>query len=250
MADEQTDLATGDVDAAAAAAASAGDPTPNDADAAAAAAAASAEGDAADAATGGEGGGEQNTDTKVLLSGDGDGEADAEGEGAGIPDAYTYEPPEGVELTDDQKARMTAFGDEAKGMKLSQEQYQALIDYDVKRGEEAATNLTTQFNERVAGWADTTRKDAEIGGDDMPASLGIAKTAQERFATPEFNKLLNLPSPENPEGLGLGNHPEVLRMFYRIGKAMQDSDLVGGDAPGDTESGLKRMYPTMFQATG
>ena len=51
---------------------------------------------------------------------------------------------------------------------------------------------------------------------------------------------------QNPYGMGLGNHPEVIRLFYRIGKAIGDSDIVIGDAKASDENALQRMYPTMF----
>ena len=45
----------------------------------------------------------------------------------------------------------------------------------------------------------------------------------DAFATPEFRQLL--------EQTGMGNHPEVIRTFYRAGKAISEDGLVSGSAP-------------------
>jgi len=77
-------------------------------------------------------------------------------------------------------------------------------------------------------------------------NVAIAKNAMQQFMSPSMGQMLGMPSEENPMGMGLGNHPEVVRLFYRIGKAMQDSNLVVGDAKASDENALARMYPTMF----
>ena len=83
-------------------------------------------------------------------------------------------------------------------------------------------------------WAETSKADKEFGGEKLGENLAIAKTALDKFATPEFTKLLN--------DTGLGNHPEVLRVFYRAGKAISaDTVVTGKQAPAPADR-LAALY--------
>ena len=105
-----------------------------------------------------------------------------------------------------------------------------------------------QYHERIESWAETVRKDSEIGGEKLEENLSYAKATLEAFGNDEFGKILSAPTANNPEGLGLGNHPEMLRFMYRVGKALGDSKLIEGDASAvEDENSLKRMYPSMPQ---
>jgi hypothetical protein len=57
------------------------------------------------------------------------------------------------------------------------------------------------------------------------------------FGTPELRTLLN--------ESGLGNHPEVIRMMYRAGKAISEDRFVAPSAGGPTGSKdfAKSLYP-------
>ena len=53
-------------------------------------------------------------------------------------------------------------------------------------------------------------------------------------------------SPDNPGGLGLGNHPELFRVFARLGKAMGEAGVVrGSEGSGETPGSGKKFYPGM-----
>tara|TARA_R110000822_G_scaffold7577_8_gene31102 strand:+ start:602 stop:1264 length:663 start_codon:yes stop_codon:yes gene_type:complete len=184
----------------------------------------------------------ETDETKVLLSGDGDDGADA-----GVPETYEYAAPEGVEIDEGTQAKLDAFGEEARGMKLSQSQYQSIIEYDTKRSAEAIEAGAAAYTDRINGWADATKKDTELGGEDLNRNLAVAKLGMDTYGTPELASILAAPSPENPDGLGLGNHPEVIRLFNRVGATLKESDLIEGDTTVQGESGLKKMYPSMFQ---
>jgi len=59
----------------------------------------------------------------------------------------------------------------------------------------------------------------------------------DKFGTPELTKLLN--------ASGMGNHPEIIRAFYRAGKAISEDSFVGGSRATAPVDPSKRMYPTM-----
>ena len=177
--------------------------------------------------------------SKTLLSGD-------EGEGEGVvPEKYAFEPPEGVEVD---QSKIDVFGETAKEMGLTQAQFQQLVEYDIKRSAAALQDMSSQFSERINHWAEETKADKELGGEALDEHLGLAKRAIDTFGSPQLAKLIDAPSANNPDGLGLGNHPEVIRLFYRVGRAISESDLVTGDNKIEGRDSLEKMYPTMFAA--
>ena len=179
--------------------------------------------------------------SKTLLSGD-----EGEGEGAGVvPEKYEFAPPEGVEVD---QSKIEVFGETAKELGLTQKQFQQLVEYDITRSAAALEDMSAQFSERINHWAEETKADKELGGESLDANLGLAKQAIDTFGSPQLAKLIDAPSADNPDGLGLGNHPEVIRLFYRVGRAISESDLVTGDNKIEGRDSLEKMYPTMFAA--
>jgi hypothetical protein len=183
--------------------------------------------------------GASETESKTLLSGDeGEGEA-----GDVVPEKYEFKSPEGVEID---PSKIEVFGETAKELGLTQKQFQQLVEYDIARSASAMQAMSTQYSERISHWADETKADKELGGEALNENLGLAKRAIETFGSPQLAKLIDAPSATNPDGLGLGNHPEVIRLFYRVGRAISESDLVTGDNKIEGRDSLERMYPTMF----
>ena len=181
--------------------------------------------------------------SKTLLSGD-EGDGDGEDASTGAPEEYEFTPPDGLEIDEE---RLEAFGEYAHGLGLSQDQFQQLIEYDIERTANAQQSMAEAYSERISSWADATKVDKELGGEQLDENLGLAKRAMENFASPELAKLIDTPSADNPDGLGLGNHPEVIRLFYRVGKAISESELVTGDSKVEGPDSLQRMYPSMYK---
>ena len=73
-----------------------------------------------------------------------------------------------------------------------------------------------QLYEISEAWQEESRTDAEFGGDDFDDNLAVAKDMLLRYSTPKLRDLLN--------ESGLGNHPELIRMLVRAGKAMAGED--------------------------
>lgn len=187
-----------------------------------------------------EGAAAENENSKTLLSGD-------EGMEDGAPDEYKFEAPEGVEVNEEALAQ---FSEKAKDLGLTQAQYQALIEYQTQLNAEGQETMATQYQQRVTEWAEATRNDPVIGGESLDANLGLAKRAIETFGDPELAALIDTPSADNPDGLGLGNHPAFIRLLYKVGSAVSESSLVTGDSKVEGPSSLERMYPSMFKAAG
>ena len=183
-------------------------------------------------------------DTKTLLSGDG-----GDGEG-GAPSKYEFTPPEGldIEINEAVQGQLDAFADHAKVQGLTQDQYQSLVEWDIKRGREAAAQSITDYQERMDGWETATKADKDLGGDDLAKNLAVANLTMTKFADAELRALFDKPSVDNPEGFGLGNHPALLRFLHRVGMTLKESDdLVEGDGKTIADDSLRRMYPSMFK---
>jgi hypothetical protein len=180
--------------------------------------------------------------TDVLLSGDED-----KGEG-GVPDEYVYTPPEGVEIDDAAKEGLLAFGETARGMQLSQAQYQGLVEFDNERSLKLAGSNVDAYQARIDGWADEIMADKELGGDDLKETLRIAVLAQDVYGSKELGEIFQPPSEDNPNGLGIGSHPAIVKLFNRIGRAMDEDKLEEGEGttPLSDDARLRRLYPTMF----
>jgi hypothetical protein len=180
------------------------------------------------------------TDAADLLS------DDESGGSEGVPEAYTFEPPEGLELDEGTKGRIDAFAETAREMGLTQQQYQSLIEYDINRAQQLNDVAVEGWDQQVEEWRKSAKTDKEIGGEKFAENLKVAESAIKQFGDPDLRALLKSPSPENPNGLAIGNHPAVLRFLNRVGKAIADPGLLQGDAAPQTEGTLKRMYPSMF----
>lgn len=147
-----------------------------------------------------------------------------------VPESYEFKMPEGVELDATAAEQFTAV---AKEMKLTQDQAQKLAEIAAgiqQRGKEAHANAVTS-------WTEATKADKEFGGDKLQENLAIAKQALDRFGTPELKDVLN--------ASGLGNHPEVVRAFYRAGKLLSEDTVHSGRAPGAATDIAKVMFPSM-----
>ena len=175
-----------------------------------------------------------------LLSDDGDGDKE------GVPEKYTFEPPEGVEVDETLQAQLDAFGETAREMGLSQAQYQALVEFDHQRAGDMTQAFADAYTTRIKEWRTEAVNDPELK--ETAAVRASALVAVNKFGTPELKALLASPSEENPTGMGIGNHPELVRFFHRIGLVLADPDLLLGDDVPEADGALRRMYPSMYPA--
>ena len=147
----------------------------------------------------------------------------------GAPEAYEFQVPEGVAFDE---VGLKAFGEFAKDADLPQDKAQALL---AKLAPAMQKRAADAVEASKAQWQESSRTDKEFGGDKLPENLAVAKRALDTFGSPELRNLLN--------ESGLGNHPEIIRAFYRAGKAISEDRVVngaGGEAPVDP---AKRLFP-------
>lgn len=160
-----------------------------------------------------------DADPSDALSGDA---PEGDGDEANAPEAYDdFEIPEGVESFGEPV--IAAFTEVARDLNLSQEQAQRLIDAIGPAQLEAQKAVV---NNAVDSWVEKTRADKEIGGSNYKPSIANARKTIDRFGTPELKTLLT------GKATRLVNHPEVLRLLARVGKAISpEKRLVRGGQP-------------------
>lgn len=176
-----------------------------------------------------------------LLAEPGNTEGESEGQPTGAPEEYAdFTLPEGVTPNAE---ILTEFKGVAKELGLSQEAAQKLVDFQTAKELAAVEKGATAYTERIEGWKAAVQADKELGGDKMPENLSVAMKAVETFAPPGLKALLASPSKDNPEGLGIGNHPEVIRMFFNIGKAISEDRIAGAaSAAAPAKSLAERIF--------
>lgn len=157
---------------------------------------------------------------------------DAKPEGA--PEKYSdFTLPEGLKLDE---AVMGEFQTLARELNLPQAAAQKLVDLGARMQTGNAEQLQATIEAQGEAWGAQAKADKEFGGDKFDQNLAVAKKALDQFATPELKTLLVQSK--------LGNHPEVLRVFYRMGQQISEDGFVPGRA-GASGDPARTMFPNM-----
>ena len=155
------------------------------------------------------------------------GEQQAAEAAAQVPESYeAFTDAQGNPVSNDD---FKGFTEAAKSVGLSQENAQKMFTAMYGEADNYVRRRTQEF---AAQWAEQSKADPEFGGANFNQNMGQIATAYKQFATPELKQLL--------DASGLGNHPEVMRLFYRVGKALsQDTGVRAQGAPEQQH----RMFP-------
>lgn len=149
--------------------------------------------------------------------------APADDPAAKVPEdgKYDLKMPDGVDL-DTELAE--ALGPEFKELGLTHAQAQKLVDKYIGIQQARAGKQSEDFGKIVEGWADTAKKDPEIGGDKWDGSVLAARRAVDRLGTPALKEYLN--------ASGGGNHPELIRFMAKAGAMIAEDNPASGGAGG------------------
>lgn len=176
--------------------------------------------------------GQQTQDAANTAEGDGkEGDKATQDTKPVVPEKYEINFPEGLTLDED---GVSAFSEFAKDAGLSNEQAQLFAD---KLAPALQARQTSVLAKAVDAWTAESKADKEFGGDKLNENLAVAQKAVKEFGTPELNKLL--------KETGLQNHPEIIRAFYRAGKAISEDRFVpsGAGARAAGKDPAKSLYP-------
>lgn len=147
----------------------------------------------------------------------------------GAPEQYEFKAEEGKEFD---PAVVEQFAEVARELNLTQDAAQKVLD---KMAPVIASRQAEQIQAVREQWATDARADKEFGGDKLDENLAVAKKAMDEFASPEMRTLL--------KESGLGNNPEVIRLFVRVGKAISEDGFVRGGGGHSQANDPKRLYP-------
>ena len=145
--------------------------------------------------------------------------------------------PEDLPITN--AAGLDAFKGLFAELGIPPEHAQKLVDLNAaqhRAAQAAAQEAQAKVSAEIAGWSDKAKADPEIGGDNFNKSTALADAALKAFGTPELGELIAASE--------LGNHPELIRAFYRVGKAMQEDGRIASSG-GAKPDRLAALYPTM-----
>ena len=145
-----------------------------------------------------------------------------------VPEKYDFKAPEGMEY--DQET-IDIYAEAAKEAGLSQEKADIILG---KIAPHLAQQQIKAVEKASAEWEAASRADTEFGGDKLNENMAVAAKAMEKFATPELKTLLNESR--------LGNNPEVIRLFYRVGKAISEDGFVSATGAPQT-SDARALFP-------
>lgn len=193
------------------------------------------------------GGTQENQENQTLLGDD----TKQEGEGqtgeaapekpAGAPEKYEFTAPEGLELD---PGMVEQFSPIAKELNLTNDQAQKLVDLYAGQVQNLAKANMERWENLVSSWAESSKNDPEFGGKNLDDSLGHARKALKTLGDDGLNQILAPPSAQNPNGMGLGNHPAIIRLLAKIGKGMgEDSTHIQSNQAPAQVSLAKTMFP-------
>lgn len=157
------------------------------------------------------------------------------------PEKYEdFKLPEGTEVDTELMGEFTTL---AKDLNLTQEQAQKLAELGGKIALKANGPGDEAIIEQAKGvWGKEVLADKEIGGDKLAENLSVAKKTLDTFGTPALTELLNKS--------GMGNHPEVIRLFLKVGKQISDDNvLVSGNRSPSPQNHADKLYGSSSNKT-
>lgn len=132
----------------------------------------------------------------------------------------SVELPEGSKLSADDAKELTEMVKEFGLSKDQADKVLKTVESAVERFQESQIELLE--SQRVK-WEKSFSDDKEIGGENANLSIRYAQKALNEFGSEDFKKEL--------EKTKFGSHPEVIRVFARIGKAISDDNFVQAKQP-------------------
>ena len=153
----------------------------------------------------------------------------------GAPEQYAdFKVPEGVEF-DDQV--IGSFKDVAKELNLSQKQAQHLLD---KCAPVLAQRQIEQIQAVSNQWIERSKTDKEIGGENWTRAASDIARVRDKFSVgadgkvdPDIQEFMNLP---------IGNHPGLLKLLARVGRAFGEADFPRGSQDRDGKISPAQFY--------
>jgi hypothetical protein len=149
-------------------------------------------------------------------------------EPVGAPKTYEFVAQEGQAFDG---AIIEAYSTVAKDLGLPQDKAQKMLD---TMGPAIAARQAEQVAAASAQWLEQSRADPEFGGDKLAENLAFVAKAREDLATPGLRALM--------DQTGIGNHPDMIRLFFRYGKAISEDTFQPGRSPSGQSNDPRSLY--------
>lgn len=152
-----------------------------------------------------------------------------------VPEEYAdFTMPEGMPADE---AVLNDFKPVAKELGLSQSKAQRLIDlYSDKVLPAMMQRQTDTWQQTLDGWVKDAKADKEIGGDKFDAAVSDAQRVVNTLGTPELKQVF--------DQYGLGNNPELVRVFSRMAKYLKEDSMETGNPSEQSKRSIEsRLYP-------
>jgi hypothetical protein len=127
--------------------------------------------------------------------------------------------------------RISAY---AKQKGLDNTQAQMLLERESEAVSQFRADQESALKTKATEWKAELLKDQEFGGEAFAKNAELAKRALQKYADPSFVEVL--------ESTGLGNHPALVKMLYRIGKAQAEDSFVNPSAHGAQNKDIADVF--------
>jgi hypothetical protein len=152
-----------------------------------------------------------------------------------VPEKYEFKLPDGSLLKQPEVDEISKLAKE-RGYSADEAQKYLEERNGIKSG--FLKEQQQEFSQLRGQWKDTFINDKELGGQKAQESAELAKRFVDRFASDDLKKALN--------DFGFGDHPELIRVFARAGRAMAEDKFVPGGQPvaGEATRTADLLYPS------
>lgn len=147
------------------------------------------------------------------------------------PEQYELQLPKDSLLEAAHVEQIAAF---AKAQGLSQTQAQAILNRESQAAASLEASQATLLKDQAQTWLDTAAKDPEIGGEAFPRHAELTKRFTDTFGSEALRQAL--------DATGLGNHPEFIRLAYRVAQTMTDDQWVTGKTTTTSITAEDKLY--------
>ena len=139
-------------------------------------------------------------------------------------DDYTLELQDGSLMSESMLDELKTL---AKESNLNKEQAESFMKLQSNALDSFIESQEKEMNNKSTQWVEDIKKDEELGGPNFKQSISDAQQAFKQFGTKEFQEAIDV--------LKIGNHPEVIRTFSRIGKFIKDDPILNGSRVSTTK---------------